>query len=287
MSEKLQKALDRFHDFRKDAVIVLAYLTLRVFGKEPTYDEIKAGTYADRESAELNLGEAKDIDLILDTSKAILLDSEKRLAAVTDKCQTLLTFGSLLLGVVGLLLPKYLEFDSWWMRWLSFVAIAMLFDGIIILSMFFDVGKGMSVSLTKDDVPSDSHALKRSLANSYLRCSGASERRTDYLVDLYSAARFCFLSALSGVAVLVFASLTLRIPSDQTTHIIQEIRADSTLTNLLRGPKGDPGAVGSIGPKGENGSSVSATEIVNCLLSDVRFRETIEKAKCENVKKAQ
>jgi len=170
MSEKLQKALDRFHDFRKDAVIVLAYLTLRVFGKEPTYDEIKAGTYADRESAELNLGEAKDIDLILDTSKAILLDSEKRLAAVTDKCQTLLTFGSLLLGVVGLLLPKYLEFDSWWMRWLSFVAIAMLFDGIIILSMFFDVGKGMSVSLTKDDVPSDSHALKRSLANSYLRC---------------------------------------------------------------------------------------------------------------------
>jgi len=247
MAAIFQAVLDEFYYARQHVVTALAYLTLRVYGKEIAYSDVKAGTFASRKPSPLSLDEVKDIDTLLEMSKVNLGNAEKRRNVVTDKCKTLLTLGSLLLGVVGLLLPKYLAFDSYWMRGLSIFAIGVLFNAIVILLMFFDVGQDMEVSLDQDDIPLDESNLKKSLLNRHLRCTAASENRTDYLVELYRAARFCFLSALTIIAGLVLSSLLMNSPADQTERIVREIRADPALTNLLRGPKGDEGQKGDRG----------------------------------------
>lgn len=285
MPTMLQHALDKFHHGRRDIVASLAFLTLRLYGKEVAYKDVKDGKYTPQKSEILCLDAAKNIDLILETAKSTFLDAEKRFGSITDKCQTLITLGSLLLGLAGLLLPKYLAFDSVWMRWLSVVTVAILFDAIIVLSLFFDVGTSMGISLEQKDVPLDSSAYKKNLALSYLQCAATSENRTNYLVDLYLAARFCFLSALTGIAILVFVSLLMNNQSGQIVRIAQEMRSDPALINLLRGPKGDPGVQGLVGPKGEKGLSVDADDILNRLLTDVRFRKEIERIKCGGIKK--
>jgi hypothetical protein len=279
MAAIFQTVLDWFYYARQNAVTLLAYLTPRIYGKEIAYGDVKAGTFASRNPAPLNLEEAKDLDTLLDMSKEGLGNTEKRRNVVTDKCKTLLTLGSLLLGVVGLLLPKYLAFDSIWLRAFSVFAIALLFNAIVVLLMYFDVGHDMEVSLGQSDIPLDDTNLKKSLLNRQLRCTAASENRTDYLVELYRAARFCFLSALTTIAGLVLFSLLMSSPADQTERIVREIRADPTLTNLLRGPKGEEGQ------KGDRGGDADVNDIVARLVSDARLRDAIEKSIAKQTKK--
>jgi hypothetical protein len=287
MAAILQAVLDGFYYARQHLATFLAYLTLRMYGKEIAYSDVKAGTFASRNPSTLSLEDVRAIEILLDLSKDSVGIAEKRRGVVTEKCKTLLTLGSLLLGVVGLLLPKYLAFDAWWMRGLSVLAIAILFNAIVILLMFFDVGREMEVSLGQADTPLDETNLKKSLLNRYLQCCAVTENRTDYLVELYRAARFCFLSALTIVAGLVLTSLLMNSPADQAERIVREIRSDATLTNLLRGPKGDagkygdrgdPGFPGPKGDTGDRGADADVDAVVTRLLSDARLADSIGKA---------
>ncbi len=281
MTSRLQRILDWCFYARRTSITSIAFVTLRVYGLEVEYDDVKAGTFKSRTPVPLRLDEAQDIDLLLDLAKDSVANADARRTIITDKCKTLLTLGSLLLGLIGLLLPKYLAFDPSWMRWLSAAAIAILFNAIVLLLMFFDIGTEMDVSLTQEDIPLNATDLKKSFLNQYLECAAASENRTDYLVELYRASRFCFLSALTVVAGLVLASVVMNSPKDQTEQIVRELRANSTLTNLLRGPKGDEGRKGDRGDqglKGERGNDSNASEVATLLISDTRFRDLIQKA---------
>lgn len=280
----MQWLSDRFYHARQHCVTSLAFITLRICGKEIEYRQVKDGTIESRKPTPLSLENTKHIDLLLDSSKESLANAESRRTVITDKCKSLLTLGSLLFGVIGLLLPKHLAFDSLWMGGLSALAIALLFNAIVLLLMFFDVGKEMVVALTEDDISLDEVNLKNSLVNQRLTCAASSENRTDYLVELYLAARFCFLSALTIVAGLVLTSVVMNSPRDQTEHIVRELRTDSTLTNLLRGPKGDDGAKGDRGNqgiqgiKGDRGNDSDPGAVASALLLDAKFREMIDKA---------
>ncbi len=290
MKKAIQGILDCCFYARQHAVTAIAFLTLRVYGKEIAYGDVKAGTFESRRPSPLSLEDAQDVESLLDMSKESLANAEKRRTVITDKCKTLLTLGSLLLGVIGLLLPKYLAFDSLLMRGLSVVAIAILFNAIVLLLMFFDVGQDMEVSLEQADIALDKTNLKKSRLNRHLKCTAASENRTDYLVELYRAARFCLLSALTIVAGLVLASVMMNSPADQTQRIVRELRSDPALINLLRGPKGDDGKTGNQGnqglaglkgdrgEKGDRGSNADVNDVIARLLSDARFHEAIDKA---------
>lgn len=293
MAAFLQTILDWFFYTRQYIVVFLAFVTLRVYGKEVTFSEVKSRTFANRTPSPLNLDAAEDIDTLLEITKEAVSNAEKRRGVVTDKCKMLLTFGSLLFAVIGLLLPKYLAFDSVLMRVMAVIAVSILFNAIIILLFFFDVGNEMEISLEQADIQLDEKNLKKSLLNSRLQCCAASENRTDCLADIYLAARFCILTAIVVVAVLVLGSLIMNVPSDQVERIVREVRSDSKLTNLLQGPmgpggqKGDQGDQGSTGQKGEmgikgeRGTDANVDEIVTRILADDRLRISIEKAVAE------
>jgi len=234
----VQIVLDQFYYGRKRVLNWLVFLTIRLFGVEVKYGAVEQGTYDGRSYEPLLLDSVQEIDPLLDLSTRNVASAEKRRNIVTDKCKTLFTVGSLLLGVIGLMLPKYLAFDFGWMRLLSFLAVTLLFNGIVVLLAFFDVGQDIEVVVEQSDVPLDGDSLKKSLVNRNLRCIVATETRTDYLVDLYKATRFCMFSAMTIIAGLVLGSLFFVQPKGLTEQVIRELRSDSDLINLLRGPQG-------------------------------------------------
>lgn len=189
--------------------------------------------------------------------------------------------------MIGLLLPKYLGFDHIGFRTVGFIAVVLLFNAIATLLMFFDIGAEMEVSLSQSDVCLSGHDLKRSLLNRYLQCYVATENRTDYLADMYKAARFCFMSAFVLVAVLVSISLLTNTSTSTSEKLAIQLRSDPSLVNLLKGPKevqgekrgpGKDGRIGSQGVKGEKEDQAvfDYEMLVTRLLSDPKFKSAVE-----------
>ncbi len=64
-STAFQWCLDIFHSLRSFVVTILAYLTLRAYGFEIAYGDVKSGKYASRKYSPLNLDGAQDLDSLL------------------------------------------------------------------------------------------------------------------------------------------------------------------------------------------------------------------------------
>src|SRR5262249_15052201 len=160
---------------------------------------------------------------------------------------------SFVLAISGLFLPKAIEFDAWWMRGLFLVAGILLLDAVILLLVYFGVGRDMMISLDQQDVELDEDNLKKSLINQYLNCQRDTDNRTDYLVNVYEASRFFALSAFFFMLVLVAvhylshaspAETERAIRPAETERVIQQLRSDPKLIEILRGPKGEKGERG-------------------------------------------
>jgi hypothetical protein len=116
MSRVIQYGLDKFHDFRKFILDCIAFVSIRIFGIECTFTDVKRGRYNHVQHQNRNLDNAKDLDALLATAKDCYKAATDRRNLVTDKCKTLLTLSSFILAVSGLFLPKSFDFDAWWMR---------------------------------------------------------------------------------------------------------------------------------------------------------------------------
>lgn len=290
---RVQRCLDGFYTARSWMANVLAYLSLRVYGfEEISLAEVSHAAYRGMEHKDRSLEHVHDPDLIVAESKACLQNAQARRSAITDKCKTLFTLSSLLLGLIGVLLPKSLAFDALWMRVICFLAVLALLNTIVLLLTFFDVGSDTEVSLDQEQVDLEAGNFKKSLINLYLRCQVAMDNRTDYLVDLYKAARFFFLLAFTVVALLFSVNFLLDAPKNRTEDVIRALRSDPSLIELLRGPKGDigpkghsgdPGAQGADGKPGDKGDRgmdaiLDEDSLIERILNDPRFKNKLDDA---------
>jgi len=286
VAKTLQRLLDWFHYARKEWMCFLAYVSMRFYGIEPTLEDVREESYSHRQHSNRNLDQAKDLDGLLSMAKDCWKRAVDRRAAVTDKCKTLLTLSSLLLGIVGVLLPKQLTFDAHWMRLLVLVSILSLLNAVALLVVFFGIGREMVIALDQENVGLDTNDLKKSLINSYLACQVSMDGRTDYLVDLFKTARFFFLTAFSLLVLLVSVNFFTQSPTGEVEKTIAELRGSPELIELLRGPKGGPGEkgdTGSEGPQGEKGErgengKVDLSDIVDALVKDPRLEMLVKKA---------
>ncbi len=289
----MQRCLDSFHLCRKRAVAILAYLSMRLFGLEVKFSDVYRGHYSHREHRNRDLGEAQDVDGLLRIAKECFSTAQERQKIVGEKCKTLLTVSSLLLTLVGILLPGVSGIESCWMRVLLFVAVLALLNTVVLLLAFFDVGREMEIYLDQGEIGLDSKNLVKNLINLHLQCQTALDNRTDYLVNVYATARFFFLSAFSLIVILFSLNFFSTSPKSHIEAIVHRIRSDERLTELLRGPKGDKGDrgdKGDIGPTGGKGGKgdkgdrgdrgekgeMNVEEVVSKVLADPRLTRAIQ-----------
>lgn len=289
---KRQWCLDRFYWVRSILVNGLAYGSLRIYGLEGfTFGDVKQGAYEERKHENLNLDGAEHLDDLVSASKECWGNANSRRTAITDKCKTLLTMSSLLLGLVGILLPKSFAFDANWMRVVCFLAVLALMNTVALLLIFFDVGRETEISLNQSDVNLDSANYRKNIINLYLKCQVDMDNRTNYLVDLYRSARFFFLVAFTVVVGLFSIQFMTSSSKDQTERVIQGLRSHPQLIELLRGPKGGvgptglQGATGVSGPKGNPGKDAMVDErkLIDRLLDDPRFQAMLSNLKATSV----
>jgi hypothetical protein len=246
-----QWPFDRFYYAREGFGNALVFLSLRLMAVEVTWKDVEDKSLTPtREDGPLDLTDAKDVDTLLDVAKDAFKTASDRRASVIDKTKTLLTLGSLFLALVGFLLPKDLAYSTDWQKALVVATVLLFLHAIVLLLLFFTVGKEMTVCLDQDTVGMEETELKRCLAISYLESRSANDRRTDYLVEVFKAARFAIFAAFVTASTLFGSTFLFQAPGDQATKFIQKLRGDAGLTELLKGPKGDVGTPGAKGLQG-------------------------------------
>ncbi len=99
----------------------------------------------------------------------------------------------------------------------------------------------------------DTDNLKKSMINSYLQCQIDADNVTDYLVDLYTTSRFFFLFGFMIIFGLFLFNYFSKPASTEVEKVIQQLRGDPKLIELLRDPQGEKGERGPQGEEGERG----------------------------------
>jgi hypothetical protein len=249
----MQAIVDWFFYARKFVVDCITFASIRAYGIECTFADVKKRAYSHARHANLNLDDAKDLDTLLASAKDRFKDAIDRRAFVTDKAKTLITLNSALLAILAAFLPKATDFGSFWVNVLLYAGVLLLLNALVIMWVYFDIKGETVLEFQQTEVGLDKDNLKKSLVNSYLQCQVGTDNVTDYLADLYKSARFYFLSGFLIVFVIVSANFFSRSPSDDAERVIQQLRGDPKLIELLRGPKGDKGDKGEQGEKGAQG----------------------------------
>jgi hypothetical protein len=79
------------------------------------------------------------------------------------------------------------------------------------------------------------------------------DNRTDYLVEVYKAARFFFMSAFTVLVAVFCISFFVQSSDSQAKAVDSEFRSDRKFIQLIHGAKGERGDKGERGEKGEKG----------------------------------
>lgn len=213
----IQHWLDRFYYARKWLMNGITWFAMRLYGVEITFAEVKARTYT-KIHKDRNLDKTNDVDSLLTEAKARLREAEERRAILTDKCKTLLTMGSFLIAAIGAFLPRTFDFPDVWLKIFFFLGVVCLFNALLVLWVYFDIGSETGMSIEQSLVDLDKENLKKSLVNSYLQVGADKDRRTDFLVDAYQAARFLFLTAFTIFVLLFSINYLFLAEAAQTKH---------------------------------------------------------------------
>lgn len=253
----MQRFLDAFFHGRAFLVDIVTFASIRLFGIECTFQDVRRRAYDQLQHVDRNLDDAKDLDTLLASAKDRYKDALDRRTFVTDKTKTLVALNSAMLAIVAAFLPKAAAFDSAWLSIAFYVGVLLMLNALLIMWIYFDIKGETVVELAQSEVGLDKDNLKKATINSYLRCQVDTNNVTDFLADLYKAARFYFLSGFVVIFGIFSAAYFTRPPSSEAEKVIQQLRSDPALIDLLRGPRGkqgEKGPQGEQGFKGEQGS---------------------------------
>ena len=73
----------------------------------------------------------------------------------------------------------------------------------------------MYIKIEQQDVDIDKDSLKKVLINNYFQCQTDLDNRNDYLVEIYKAARFFYLSAFVVLVMVFSVNFVLTSPEEQ------------------------------------------------------------------------
>lgn len=250
----MQRILDWMFYARKFVVDCITFASIRLYGIEATFADIQRRGYIQGRHVNLKLDDSKDLETLLALANDQYKSALGRREYVTDKAKTLITLNSVLLAILAAFLPKLTDFPSLWISLPFYGGVLLLLNALLIMWMYYDIKGETVLELQQSEVGLKKDDLKKSLINSYLRCQVDTDNFTDYLADLYKTARFYFLFGFIVIFGIFSINYFLRpYPYGGPKEVIQELRSNPELIDLLRGPKGEKGEHGEQGPKGDVG----------------------------------
>lgn len=282
----LQVVIDDFYYARQFCMNCIVFALVRIFGPEMSFGEVKRVTYDGKKYENINLDNS-DINSLLPAAKDCLAAAFDRRSSVIDKSKSLLTLSTLLLTAAGILVTKFLTFEKWWIQMMFLAAVIMLVGCIILLLAFMAVGPESVISLDQQHAELSETDFKKCLFNDVMHCESKVGFRTDYMVDLYKAARFYYLFSFFLLVALFFMVFPAKKQEDENTKVLRSIKESIVAvqgrpgkdgTDGKDGEPGAPGIQGFQGMKGDPGSPAVMDEekIIRELIADPRMRKLLE-----------
>ncbi len=184
-------------------------------------------------------------------AKELFEESRSRISTVASKVGTLLTVTSIAvsgtltsLSLIGF--PSNLAFFAAFL-----VTIVVFISTGWFLFKFLAVGQISAPNIDQEFLDLTPEMTKAAYVRDLLAAADQNDLRNNFLVDIYRAGRrLCALSFACALGLVVFA-VADRIGRED--RVIQKLRSDPQLLNLLRGPQGPPGTPGTAGSRGEKG----------------------------------
>ena len=249
----LRQMSDAFVALRQVVVTVITYLTLRAYGSDITWENLRDQKLPSPTGPPPQLTNAVSPGLLLSAAKDVLAASEKRRDIVVEKSKTLLTIASLLAGIVGILLPKSLRFSAVWLQILFYIAALALMNTVVMLLQMLGVRKAMFVAIDSTDASKTTPELTIGLAEAYLKVRADTDSQTDYIAEIYKGARFSFLCAFTLVWFVFTVNYFYPAQKADSGTTVNELRSDPDFLQKTKGEKGERGEKGEKGERGEKG----------------------------------
>jgi hypothetical protein len=100
----------------------------------------------------------------------------------------------------------------------------------------------MTIGIDQNEVELTSDDFEKCLVNQYFECATNLDNKTDYIVEVYKAARFFFLSAFTLVIILFAFKSFLISPNESAKVVARELLTDTNLLRSVRGERSDSGS---------------------------------------------
>lgn len=229
----------------------IEWAILRVFFIDCTSEEVRQRRYShDVQEPLPGLLTLQGSDELLDLAKGIYGQTEKRKATIDDKCKTIMTVSSISLPLISAILPQ-LPSPA-----LGVVPLLFVFLAAFLVLVQLNVGSSSYPSLDTNLAGLEPEPQKKSLIASYLVSARFNDCCTDFNVDVFRAARRSLILGLfSLVAIAGFGGLLGMSSQSDEARLVQRLRSEPDLIELLRGPRGEVGKTGLPGPKGNRGET--------------------------------
>jgi hypothetical protein len=195
----IQRVLDVSYWLRLNIAASITYLNLYAYGINTEYNSVIDKRYY-RKHLALNLDSVGDIDTILEATKDELKSADERRTTTANKCTTLLIMSIFLTSLI-IALDQYNRAQI-----LTTISLLLLLNTITLLIPFNDITNEEQVIITQEDITLNSLSLKKALINDYKRVKNNRDNHTDYLVDVYKVARFCFMLSMAPIFMLILKS---------------------------------------------------------------------------------
>lgn len=237
---------------------IFLYIILRISLISCSLGEVKRSTYLDDGGPTIpDLSGLKDkgaeLEFLIVRAEKSFEETFRRKAQVDDKVKTLLTLSALLMAVISAFLPRMSR------PILAAIPLGFLLLATFLFISYLGIGTTSTPGLQEDLISEGKHKAQQGLFVDLVKSSHYNNLRIDYLVDLYRAATRVWLLALSllvGIGVLESHRLAAGDPIEK--KVIQSLRANPDLIQLLNGPSGPKGEQGTIGPQGMRGATGEA-----------------------------
>jgi hypothetical protein len=201
-------------------------------------------------------------------AKDLYIQERNRRESLDKKVSWLLTLSGIL---IPLSVKLIITSSSQLPRWFHFPALLLVTGSLLLTAVllleYLAVGTFSQPIVDEPLLKANESERKCIVLNSYIDATRVNQDTNHYLVDLYRAARRMFSAALTAVALLglvAAALLTWGSTSQLEDRLIQKLRSEPKLIDLLRGPvgpvgpQGPRGQRGEVGPRGERGEGVEA-----------------------------